>query len=216
MSNARIIKRYANRKLYDMENSRYVTLDHISSMIRAGEEVTIVDNKTKEDLTSVTLAQIIFEQEKKQRSFLSLQALRGIIQYGENVASLVSEAQKRVTNMLPRRPTEDAASSDPTPSNPTPSNPTPIGPITNQEVAAKKTSQRAWLDDFRAWIDESHQVLDKWQRKVDGTIRTVVGGISPFASLHKDVHALSNRIAELEQRLSRFAIREGNEPPTDD
>ena len=58
----RIIKRYANRKLYDTQESRYVTLDQISHMIRAGEDVQVLDNNSKEDLTSVTLAQIIFEE----------------------------------------------------------------------------------------------------------------------------------------------------------
>jgi len=65
MPDTRIIKRYANRKLYDTEHSRYVTLDQISEMIRNGDDVKIVDNKTKEDLTTVTLAQIIFEVGKE-------------------------------------------------------------------------------------------------------------------------------------------------------
>lgn len=82
MPDLRIIKRYANRKLYDTQHSRYITLDQISEMIRNGDDVKIVDNKTKEDLTSVTLAQIIFEEEKRQRSFLPLGAMRHIIQSG--------------------------------------------------------------------------------------------------------------------------------------
>src|SRR5689334_21368664 len=60
----RTIKRYANRKLYDTRESRYVTLNQIAEMIRSGEDVQIIDNNSKEDLTSVTLAQIIYEQEK--------------------------------------------------------------------------------------------------------------------------------------------------------
>ena len=58
----KVIKRYTNRKLYDTVESRYVTLEEIAGMIKAGAEVKIVDNRTKEDLTSVTLAQIIFEE----------------------------------------------------------------------------------------------------------------------------------------------------------
>ena len=92
MPDTRIIKRYANRKLYDTEHSRYVTLDQISEMIRHGDDVKIVDNKTKEDLTTVTLAQIIFEEEKKQRSFLPLGAMRNIIQSG---GEWFAEAQRR-------------------------------------------------------------------------------------------------------------------------
>src|SRR4026208_599934 len=92
MPETRIIKRYANRKLYDTEHSRYVTLDQTSGMTGAGDDVKIVDNKTKEDLTTVTLAQIIFEEEKKQRSFLPLNAMRNIIQNG---GELVAEAPGR-------------------------------------------------------------------------------------------------------------------------
>src|SRR5882762_10886228 len=104
MPETRIIKRYANRKLYDTEHSRYVTLDQISEMIRNGDDVKIVDNKTKEDLTTVTLAQIIFEEEKKQRSFLPLGAMRNIIQSG---GQWFAEAQRRVQSILPGKRRED-------------------------------------------------------------------------------------------------------------
>jgi polyhydroxyalkanoate synthesis repressor PhaR len=79
----KIIKRYANRKLYDTEQSTYVTLDEIEQMIKDGEELKIIDNKSKEDITHVTLAQILFEQEKSNQGKLPVSALRGIIQSGE-------------------------------------------------------------------------------------------------------------------------------------
>src|SRR5438105_8970201 len=109
MPETRIIKRYANRKLYDTEHSRYVTLDQISEMIRNGDDVKIVDNKTKEDLTTVTLAQIIFEEEKKQRSFLPLGAMRNIIQSG---GEWFAEAQRRVQSILPGKRKEDGSPAD--------------------------------------------------------------------------------------------------------
>src|SRR2546428_4595966 len=77
----KVIKRYTNRKLYDTVESRYVTLDEIAHMIKGGAEVKIIDNRSKEDLTSVTLAQIIFEEEKK-RSQMPLGVLREIIRHG--------------------------------------------------------------------------------------------------------------------------------------
>ena len=90
MPETRIIKRYANRKLYDTEHSRYVTLDQISEMIRAGDDVKIVDNKTKEDLTTVTLAQIIFEEENKGQHLLPIQFLRQLIRfYGDSLQAFV-------------------------------------------------------------------------------------------------------------------------------
>jgi polyhydroxyalkanoate synthesis repressor PhaR len=77
----KVIKRYSNRKLYDTERSKYVTLDEIARMIKAGDEVTIIDNESKEDLTSVTLTQIIFEEEKRE-SRMPLAMLRNLIQTG--------------------------------------------------------------------------------------------------------------------------------------
>src|SRR5215470_10495106 len=102
MGETRIVKRYANRKLYDTQRSRYVTLDQIADMIRSGEDVKIVDNNSKDDLTAITLAQIIFEEEKKT-SFLPLSALRGIIQTGGNsIQQLATQAGERVRAVFRR------------------------------------------------------------------------------------------------------------------
>jgi polyhydroxyalkanoate synthesis repressor PhaR len=199
MPETRIIKRYANRKLYDTEHSRYVTLDQISEMIRNGDDVKIVDNKTKEDLTTVTLAQIIFEEEKKQRSFLPLAAMRNIIQSG---GEWFAEAQRRVQSILPGKrkdetspdlPADDAAT-DP-----------------NDENAMKRRS----LASLREWVDHSKHRLDEWQKQVDTKIRTTIDGISqtitPWASVNKDVRALADRIAELEAKLSEIENHEDAE-----
>ncbi len=84
---SKIIKRYQNRKLYDTQQSCYVTLDDIAKMIRATEEVTVIDNKTKNDITAATLTQIIFEAEKKAAQFAPLFTLREIIQSGNGSIS---------------------------------------------------------------------------------------------------------------------------------
>lgn len=78
----RVIKRYPNRKLYDTEAKEYVTLSGIAELIRDGHEIQVVDHTTGEDLTAVTLTQIIFEQEKKQSGFLPRSVLTGLIQAG--------------------------------------------------------------------------------------------------------------------------------------
>ncbi|MBK8985259.1 MAG: pesticidal protein Cry15Aa [Chloroflexi bacterium] len=77
-----VIKRYPNRKLYDTEAKKYITLDGIAELIRHGEEVRVVDHITEEDLTAVTLTQIIFEQEKKSSGFLPTAVLTGLVQAG--------------------------------------------------------------------------------------------------------------------------------------
>jgi polyhydroxyalkanoate synthesis repressor PhaR len=78
----RLIKRYANRKMYDARASRYVTLDGVADLVRAGEDLRIIDNDTGEDLTALIFAQIIFEEEKRKNGLLTLPVLRWIIQRG--------------------------------------------------------------------------------------------------------------------------------------
>ena len=83
MHMAYVIKRYSNRKLYDPQASRYVTLEELAEMIRAGREISVVDVATGEDLTSVVLAQIILEKEKQHASALPTGFMHQLIQYGE-------------------------------------------------------------------------------------------------------------------------------------
>jgi polyhydroxyalkanoate synthesis repressor PhaR len=198
----RIIKRYANRKLYDTEHSRYVTLDQISEMIRNGDDVKIVDNKTKEDLTTVTLAQIIFEEEKKQRSFLPLGAMRNIIQSG---GEWFAEAQRRVKDILPVKKKEDGTDDDGAPA-PEPEVVAETGET--DEAGDKKKSLAA----LREWIDHSKHRLEEWQKQVDtkvrGTIENIQHAVNPWAGVNKDVKALSERIAELEAKLREVEAHE--------
>lgn len=77
-----LIKRYPNRKLYDTNAKRYITLEKIAEMIRNGQEVRVVDYASGEDLTALTLTQIIFEQEKRQNGWLSRSLLLKIIREG--------------------------------------------------------------------------------------------------------------------------------------
>lgn len=86
-SKVKIIKRYQNRKLYDTQQSCYVTLDDIAKMIRTNEEVMVIDNKSKNDITAATLTQIIFEAEKKASQYAPLFTLREIIQTGNGSIS---------------------------------------------------------------------------------------------------------------------------------
>ncbi len=84
-----VIKRYPNRKLYDTEAKRYITLDGIAELIRDGAEIQVLDHASGEDLTTLTLTQIIFEQEKKNAGFLPRPVLTGLIQAGgDTLASL--------------------------------------------------------------------------------------------------------------------------------
>lgn len=178
MSDARIIKRYANRKLYDTQHSRYVTLDQIAEMIRNGDDVKIIDNKSKDDLTSVTLAQIIFEEEKKQKSFLPLQAMRNIIQSGgESITQFVSQAQRRATGLFKKDGEEG-------------------------EEGEGEVEEGGAESELREWIAVSQRRIDVWQKKLDSRIRNVVDGVTtPLSNLQRDLMSLRKRILDLESKL---------------
>ena len=91
---AYVIKRYSNRKLYDTQESRYVTLEEIEEMIRGGREVSVVDAATGDDLTSVTLAQIILEHERTHRGTLPTGFLHQLIKHGEAWQDFVQRSMR--------------------------------------------------------------------------------------------------------------------------
>ena len=80
------LKKYSNRRLYDPENSTFVTLGQVAEMVREGRQVEVVDVETKEDVTSYILLQIILEEAKKKSSLLPLSLLYLIIRYGETLS----------------------------------------------------------------------------------------------------------------------------------
>lgn len=82
-SQIRLVKRYANRKLYDVQASQYITLDGIRELVRQGEDVRVVDNESGEDLTRLTLAQIIYEEERRKNGVISLPLLRWFVERGD-------------------------------------------------------------------------------------------------------------------------------------
>jgi len=91
---AYVIKRYSNRKLYDTHESRYVTLEEIEEMIRGGKEISVVDASSGEDLTSVTLAQIILENERNRRAALPSAFLHQLIKHGEAWQDFVQRSMR--------------------------------------------------------------------------------------------------------------------------
>ena len=87
-----VIKRYSNRKLYDVQQSRYVTLEDLEEMIRGGKEISVVDATTGENLTAITLTQIILESERNRRAALPTAFLHQLIKHGEAWQDFVQSA----------------------------------------------------------------------------------------------------------------------------
>lgn len=92
-----LIKRYPNRKLYHTEAKQYITLDEIAKLIRAGDDVRVVDYASGDDLTTLTLTQIIFEQEKQNAGFIPHSILRGLVRAGGKTRSAI---QRTLANSM--------------------------------------------------------------------------------------------------------------------
>lgn len=150
----RVIKRYANRKLYDMSQSCYVTHDEIASLVREGEEIRIIDNRTQEDLTSATLTQILLEEEKRVKRPLPIDTLRNFFQSGgdfiqrhikQPVASLREEAERNVRRVFGRKdgvePNEPALKDAATPPPPPPHATRKLSP-----EAIRDALEERWLE----------------------------------------------------------------------
>jgi polyhydroxyalkanoate synthesis repressor PhaR len=91
MSEERLIKKYANRRLYDASQSRHITLDDIRNLVVAGVRVKVIEDKTNEDITRLILLQVIADQEQFGRPILSTPLLEALIRfYGNSLQSLLS------------------------------------------------------------------------------------------------------------------------------
>jgi polyhydroxyalkanoate synthesis repressor PhaR len=98
MKEIKIIKRYQNRKLYDTHESSYVTLDEIAKMIKGGEDLRVIDNKTKNDITAATLTQLLYESERKSKTQPSVELLKEIIRHGDG--SFSGYIQSKITTEI--------------------------------------------------------------------------------------------------------------------
>lgn len=179
----RTIKRYANRKLYDTQESRYVTLDEIAGIVKEGQEIQIVDNRTGDDLTEVTLAQILFEEQKQHKTRMPQSLLRDLISAsGETISDFI---QRRVAQ--PVQTIKDEA---------------------ERKVTEMVQRSESTVDDkarqVREFFTSTQRSLDDIQRKLDDRIQHVLASMGVRAQLQ----ALRRRIEELEARL-----RSPDEPP---
>ena len=181
----KLIKRYSNRKLYDTERSSYVTLEEISQMVRDGSELRIVDNKSGEDITSVTLAQIVFEQEKKDKRTLPMQALRDMIR---SPSDFISRLSRDVTDMR-----EDAKT---------------------QVEKVKRTAaqqQAEVVAPVREFFDSIPRALEEVQARIDLRIRESFEQLKHLPETVDQVKRLKAEVARLQKKLSDADRRAKND-----
>ena len=182
----------------------------------------MLDNSTKDDLTSVTLAQIIFEEEKRQKSFIPLQAMRHLIQSGgASLQELAQQAQARVLSVFrkgegdgPRTPEEEADLAAAEAASPEAGaqaardardayDARQLGEareareareVRRLGAAASEPSHNA----VREFLDRSQLTIEEWQRRADERLRQLIEGISPFSA-----HGKRSRPPHLARRAAR-------------
>jgi polyhydroxyalkanoate synthesis repressor PhaR len=104
MSEERLIKKYANRRLYDASQSRHITLDDIRKLVIAGERIKVVEDKTNEDITRLILLQVIADQEQFGRPILSTPLLESLIRfYGNSLQGFLSTYLERSVESFMRQ-----------------------------------------------------------------------------------------------------------------
>ena len=173
----RIIKRYSNRKLYDTKDSRYVTLLQIAEMVRGGEEVQIIDNNTKDDLTEITLAQIIYEEQKAHSRSVPLQTLKELI-HARTEKVLADLREGPIGRLIPG------------------SKPAPAMEQDEQEIADVNAK-----DSKPTLVDQAKGKLEEVQHNLDERIKAILASFRPLQQLQQEVKRLNERIEELEKRL---------------
>lgn len=99
-----VVKKYANRRLYNTESSSYITLDNLADMVRAGRDFVVYDARTGEDITRGVLTQIIVEEENKGRALLPTTFLRQLIGfYGDSLGNMVPRYLEQTMTAIARQ-----------------------------------------------------------------------------------------------------------------
>jgi len=204
MTPLRLIKRYGNRKLYDTSESRYITLDEIARLVRSGNDVKVIDNENGDDLTAITFAQIILEEEKRRSSLISLGLLRELVQHGEDtLAQLRTQVEKGVEAIgtigerAGRRVQEMVG-----------------GAGSPDREAGATVVETHDTEGGKSFFDEllaaPQRRLEALQRSIDERIKSSVGRITSHPVVQNEVQRIERSIKKLEERLARLRREEAN------
>lgn len=220
MTTARLIKRYANRKMYDTERSRYVTLTEVAELVRAGEDVRVIDNTTKDDLTEVTLTQALLDSERRDRGSVSLSGLRDLIATGGDflqhhiaepvvkvrtdaeraVGKWKTEAERTVERVLQKKAAEGAqGASEPETED--------AAVVEADDNLGRKAVRQPTI------VEQTQKAYDDIQQRVDERVRLVVSALTHSSHAEREVIALRTELSALSERVARLeaAMSAGDE-----
>jgi polyhydroxyalkanoate synthesis repressor PhaR len=173
-----LIKRYSNRKLYNTETSRYITLKGIAELIEHGDEVRVIDNETGEDITSIALSQILVDSERSQRAVP-----------GSVLSDLIQKGGDALYGAL-RRGVEDASDG--------------IGDLQRNVRRAIKTREDEAQRVRDAWGETRAEWRSEWDGMIEGAVERVFKALD--LPRRSDIDVLNRnleRVAEALEGLGR-------------
>jgi polyhydroxyalkanoate synthesis repressor PhaR len=187
---SRLIKRYGNRKLYDVAASQYITLEGIEELVRAGEDVEVIDNDTGENLTAVTFAQIIYEGEKRKNHGASLPLLRSLIQRGDEAVRDLLRGVERGREAFDsvREATERRV---------------------HQLVGQRGKKGRGLLEEL---LDAPQRQIDQLQKRIDSQVRESVQRVTKHPAFQREIQRLEQSIKRLERGLGQLRAASRSRP----
>lgn len=191
-THVRLIKRYGNRKLYDVEASRYVTLEGIRALVQSGEDVRVVDNDSGEDLTRLTLAQIIYEAEKKPNGggTLSLPLLRRLVQFGDEAVRDLRRGVERGREAL-----ESMREG--------------VQGLVARRGPEKGKKGASLLEEL---LEAPQRTFDDLQQRIDAQVRQSVERVTHHPALRGELKRIEQSLRQLEERLGRAKPRRAAKP----
>lgn len=165
MSEQRLIKKYANRRLYDATQSRHITIDDIRNMVIAGTRVKVIEDKSNEDITRLVLLQVIADQEQFGRPILSTSLLESMIRfYGNSMQSYFSSYLEKSVETFIRQQEAMQAQFTRTAANGTPN---PIAELTRQNLEIWAKMQETLLAAFAPPRDPAREPPSKANKNPD-------------------------------------------------
>jgi polyhydroxyalkanoate synthesis repressor PhaR len=192
-----VIKKYANRRLYNTAKSSYVTLDDLSKMVRAGQDFAVYDAKSGDDITRSVLTQIIFEEEAKGQSMLPTNFLRQIISlYGDTLQGVVPSYLEASMETFAQ----------------------------NQERMRQAFSGNRGAGNFESmargnmeWFEQAMRMFSPFGAAPDGAAKPAgrpaepepPKGEKPAADLSQDLDQLQRQLAEMQAQLERLTRGKG-------
>ena len=174
-----VIKRYANRKLYDTRASRYITLSQISKLLEAGEVVQILDRESGEDITEMTLAQVFVDNRRRRSAAPPIDGLKDAFQTASQqvrrqIADPVSNIKQTFEQSVNRL-------------------------LKTGEERANETR-----DVFQTWVSEQTQLFEETQRRLEERLRTVSSRMEDYRGLREQVDALQAQVSTLSKRIEEL------------